>query len=315
MILFRNNGRYAMLVLLLFLVLTILFGKKQRRLWTRLFGYSIVGFCVGSLLVSALFRFTDARQGDKREMLSVPIQQMARCMVYHGGVGVMEADDNTMSEEHKAFVNDFIMNESYKNYRPDISDPVKKYTNTSVALNRAKEFVSTYLGLLVEYPGDYINAVLATNAGYLYPGDESHALINLNGRDKGLGYIQTRWVEHELNPSGIYKASKWDWLHEKLENWADGNTYLQIPLLKYIFVPGTYFWLTILLTGIMVLHRKYRMLLPMSLVWAYYATLFLGPTVQLRYLYPIMIVLPFVALLSFVGKEEQGENVVSDVKE
>lgn len=300
MILFRNNGRYAMLVLLVFLLLAVWRGRKGRRLWTKLLVYSLAGVVLGSVMVSCLFKLTNAQPGDKREMLSVPIQQMARCMVYHGGAGVMEEDDNTMREEDKAFINDFFMNEGYKKYRPDISDPVKKQTNTSVALYRVKEFVSTYVGLFAEYPGDYINAVLATNAGYLYPGDKTHAVINLNGRDKGLGYIQTRWVENELNPSGIYKASKWEWMHKLLEKWADENAYLNISVLKYLFVPGTYFWLSLLLTGVLMLYKKFRMLFPMALVWGYYATLFLGPTVQLRYIYPIMIVLPFVAVLAFV---------------
>ncbi len=310
MISFRNNGRYAMLVLLFFLLLAIWRGRKNRKLWIRMFAYSMLGFLAGSVLVSGLFKATAAQQGDKKEMLSVPIQQLARCMVYHGGVGVMEEDDNTMSDEDKAFINDFLMNECYKEYRPDISDPVKRQTNTSVALYRAKEFVSTYLGLLVQYPGDYINAVLATNAGYLFPGDESHAVINLNGRDSGLGYIQTRWLENELNPSGIYKDSKWEWMHSALEEWADENAYLKLPLLKYIFVPGTYFWFSLLLTGVVMVHKKYRMLFPMSLIWGYYATLFLGPTVQLRYIYPIMIVLPLAALLGFAKIEECG--VVAD---
>lgn len=298
MILFRNNGKYAMLVLLVFLLLTLWRGKKQRKLWGRLLAYSLVGFMVGSILVSALFSLTNAEQGDRREMLSMPIQQLARTMIYHGGVGVLAEDDNTMSPEAKALINDFLLNESYKEYRPDIADPVKRHTNTYVARYRLKEFVSTYLDLLVTYSGDYINAALAVNAGYFSPSDVSHAVINVNGRDKGLGYIQTRWVENELNPHGIYKASLWEGLHEILEKWADENGYLKIPVLKYLFVPGTYLWLYLIFMGYLLINRKYRMLLPLTLVLGYYVTLILGPTVQLRYIYPLMIVLPFSVYLA-----------------
>ncbi len=298
MILYRNNGRYAMLVLLIFLVLTLWRGKKQRKLWGKLLGYSVVGFLIGNIVVSLLFTLTNAQQGDKREMLSMPIQQLARCMIYHGGVDILEEDDNTIREEDKVFINDFLLNEGYKEYRPDISDPVKRHTNTYVVRYRAKEFVSTYIRLFLKYPGDYVNAALATNAGFLSPSDISHATINVNGRDRGLGYVQTRWVDAELNPQGIYKASLWEGLHEKLESWADNNDYLNIPILKYLFVPGTYLWLYFLLTGVLLVNKRYRMLLPLSLVLGYYATLLLGPTVQLRYIYPVMIVLPFMALLS-----------------
>lgn len=308
MILFRNNGKYAMLVMLVFLLLMIWRGKAHRRVWTRIFSCSFIGFLTGNILLSVLFSVTGAQQGDKREMLSMPIQQMARCMIYHGGVGVLAEDDGTMNEESKALIRDFLLNESYREYRPDISDPVKRHTNTYVPRYRSGDFIRTYLKLFGQYPGDYINAVLAVNAGYLSPGDETHAHINENGVESGLGYVQTRWVESELNPRGIFKASKWEWLHEKLEDWADGNAYLDIPILKYLFVPGTYLWCYLFLACFLIVFKKYRMLLPLSLVMGYYITLFLGPTVQMRYLYPVMIALPFTALLSFAGKQE-GEDL------
>ena len=297
MILYRNNGKYAMLVLIVFLLLTLWRGKKNRKLWGKLLMYTFTGFLLGNIMVFAVYKLTDARQGDKREMLSMPIQQLARCMIYHGGVGVLAEDDNTMSGEDKALINDFLLDESYREYRPEISDPVKRHTNTYVARYRTGEFISTYLGLLADYPGDFINAALATNAGFLSPSDVTHATINVNGRDTGLGYVQTRWVDAELNPQGIYKDSQWEELREKLEKWADDNAYLKIPVLKYLFVPGSFLWLYLLLAGVLSVNKKYRMLLPLTLILGYYATLLLGPTVQLRYLYPVMIVLPFAGLL------------------
>ena len=142
-------------------------------------------------------------------MLSMPIQQLARCMLFHGGVGELEQDDGTMDEASKALINDFLLDEGYRFYRPEISDPVKNHTNTYVVRYRSAEFVGTYLRLLGMYPGDLINAAYAVNAGYFYLGDVTHAVVNQNGRDRGLGYVQTRWVEDELNPRGIYKDSKW----------------------------------------------------------------------------------------------------------
>ncbi|MBQ8232150.1 MAG: hypothetical protein IJZ34_09540 [Lachnospiraceae bacterium] len=300
-VLFRSNGRYAMLVAVVFLATALLFGRKYRKLYGRILIQTMGVLVLGIMLLSGIFKMTDAEQGDRREMLSVPIQQLARTYVYHGGAGVVPEDDDTMSAEDKALINDFILNEAYQDYRPDIADPVKRNTNTYVARYRMKEFLSTYVGLFLQYPGDYVNAVLATNAGYLSPGDTSHAVINVNGRDRGLGYIQTRWVENELNPAGIYKDSKWEWLHEKLETFADSNGYLNIPVLKYLMVPGSYLWLYLILAAWLLVNRRYRQLLPLSLVMGYYLTLLLGPTVQLRYLYPLMIALPFLAVLCCNG--------------
>ena len=262
---------------------------------------------MGSLCLSGLFRATHAEQGDRREMLSMPIQQLARCMLYHGGVGELGADDGTMDEESRALINDFLLDEGYRLYRPEISDPVKSHANTYVVRYRTGDFIRTYLHLLGEYLGDFVNAALAVNAGYLYVDDISHAEVNRNGVDQGLGYVQTRWVESELNPRGIYKDSKWEWLHEKMEKWADENAYLKVPVFKYLFVPGTFLWLYVMSGALLLARRKYAVCIPFVPVLGYYLTLFLGPTVQLRYLYPLMLALPFLA--GFMGQMPSLQDV------
>ncbi|MCM1090200.1 MAG: DUF6020 family protein [Butyrivibrio sp.] len=302
--LFRTNGRYAMLVLAVFLCAALALGRGRRRFWGKLCIGCAVSLLVGSLSLSALFRVTGAEQGDRREMLSLPIQQFARCMLYHGGVGELPEDDGTMEAQDKELIDAFLLDEGYREYRPEISDPVKRHTNTYVARYRAGDFVRTYLHLLTQYPGDFINAGLAVNAGYLYIGDESHALINQNGIDKGLGYVQTRWVNDELNPRGLYQASKWETLHGWLESWADKNAYLRLPVIRYLFVPGTFLWLYLLLAGRLIERKCYARCIPLTLILGYYLTLLLGPTVQLRYIYPLMTVLPYMALMLLTGERD-----------
>lgn len=308
-ILFRNNGKYAVLVLLAAFLLVFLFGKGCRRYWGRLLLWGIGAFLAGNVLLSGIFRWSGAEQGDRREMLSMPIQQLARTMLYHGGAGVLPEDDNTMGEPDKALINDFILNEGYKNYDPHISDPVKSNTNTYVARYRAKEFLETYLRLFWEYPGEYLNAALEVNAGYLYPGDVSHAYINVSDDRVGRGYVQTYWEEETMNARGIYKASKWEWLHGKLEQWADENAYLKLSAVKYLFVPGVWLWYYLLLLARLVMKRQYRKCIPLALAGGYFATLLLGPAVQLRYLYPLMAAFPFAALLS--GTSERRRPAVA----
>ena len=309
MILFRNNGKYAMIVLLVFLFPAVCFGKKARKLWGRLCTVSAAGFCVGLFVLSAVFSITHAEQGDRREMLSMPIQQMSRCMIYHGGVGVLPEDDGTMAEQDKALINDFILNEAYRDYDPGIADPVKRHTNTYVVRYRTGEFIRVYLHLLGNYPGDMINAALATDAGFLSPFDTTHAEVNCVEGRKGLSYIQTRWEEDTLNGRGIYKDSKWPWLFERLENWAEHNSYLRIPVLKYLFVPGSYLWLYLALAAVLVIVDRKRYCLPLAVVAGYYGTMLLGPTVQMRYVYPVMLALPYlVALMCGTGRKTENEK-------
>lgn len=296
MILFRNNGKYAFLVFLACCLLTALLSRRNKRLYGRLFLGALCSLALGMAMLAGLSRATEAVQGDKREMLSIPIQQLARTMLYHGGAGVLPEDDGTMAEADKALIDDYILNRAYVNYRPEIADPVKSYTYTHVFRYRTREFLTTYFRLLVQYPGEYINAALAVDAGYLYPYDVSHATVNVNGRDRGLGYVQTRWVEPELLRLGVYKDSKWEWLHEALEDWADENAYLRIPLLRHILMPGCYLWFWLLYGGYLLWKKRYGELLPLALTAGYFVTLLLGPTVQLRYLYPVMAALPYTLL-------------------
>ena len=297
MILFRNNGKYAMIVLLAFTFLAFCFGKKARKLWGRLLVVSGAAFCVGLFVLSAVFSATHAEQGDRREMLSMPIQQLSRCMIYHGGTGVSPEDDGTMDAADKALINDFILDEAYRDYDPGIADPVKRHTNTYVVRYRSGEFIRVYLHMLGEYPGDMINAALATNAGFLSPFDTTHAEVNRVEGRAGLSYVQTRWEEDTLNGRGIYKDSKWPWLFEQLENWAENNSYLRIPVLKYLFVPGSYLWLYLALAAVLVIVDRRRFCLPLAIVAGYYGTMLLGPTVQMRYVYPVMLALPFLLAL------------------
>lgn len=307
MILFRTNGKYAFLVFLTFSALTTLFGKSDRKRFGRIFLLAAAGFLTGNIALAVVFRATDAQQGDKREMLSMPIQQLSRCMLYHGGAGILPEDDNTMEESEKALIQDFILDEGYKEYDPVISDPVKRHTNTYVVRYRLKEFVSVYLSLLARYPGDFLNAALAVDAGYLYPGDMTHASVNMKEDISGMGYVQTHWNEEVFANYGIYKDSKWDWLHGRMERWADENGYLKIPVLRYLFMPGIWIWLYMALFGWLAIKREFAKCLPLALILGYYCTLLLGPTVQLRYIYPVMIAFPF-TVFSGIGYRD-GESL------
>ncbi len=295
--LFRNNGKYAMLVLIFGLFMALVYGfkkKRERAFWGKLFAASLASLLLSMVLLGSLASSLGAVQGDKREMLSIPIQQLARTMIYHGGAGVLEEDDNTMALEDKALIQEFLLNESYKLYRPDISDPVKRNTNTYVARYRIKDFLNTYVGLFLKYPGEYVNAFLAVNAGYLNIADTSHSKINLSDTESGLGYVQTRWEEDDFLRAGVYKDSKWPALFSWLEQWADSNAYLNIPVFSLLLKPGIYFWICVGTAVTFMLRRQFRMLLPLLFAAGYYLTLLFGPTVQLRYVYPIMLIVPFI---------------------
>ena len=69
----------------------------------------------------------------------IPLYDLSR------GVSVLAEDDNTMDAADKALINDFILDEAYRDYDPGIADPVKRHTNTYVARYRSGEFIRVYL--------------------------------------------------------------------------------------------------------------------------------------------------------------------------
>lgn len=306
-VLYRNNGRYAfgllfLVCLIILIILAVKKGPAENKIKVRKCALIVIGMfvsiVVSVLVLNGMSKSLNAVQGDRREMLSVPIQQLARTYVYHAGAGVLPEDDNTMDEESKALINEFILNDGAKLYRQDISDPVKRNTNTWVVVNKTSQFVKVYLKLFIKYPEDYINAFIAQNAGFIDIGDKSHAYINDPDEVKGHGYVQTKW-EDSLYVKGFYQDSKWPALRALMDEFADNNGYLKIPLLKYIFMPGIYFWFFVLALIYAIKKKNIGLIAIVSLIAGYYATMFFGPTVQLRYVYPVMITVPFLIPIFF----------------
>ncbi len=82
-----------------------------------------------------------------------------------------------------------------------------------------------------------------------------------------------------------------------MDQFADSNGYLNIPILKYILMPGIYLWLLLYFIVLWIVKKEYEKILTVSFLLGYYGTCLLGPTVQLRYVFPVMIVIPFIGLV------------------
>lgn len=65
---------------------------------------------------AGLKRATHAEDGDLSEMLSWPIQQLARARLYDGG---------KLDDEEKAAIDELMPGEAWRLYDPTVSDPVK----------------------------------------------------------------------------------------------------------------------------------------------------------------------------------------------
>lgn len=277
---FRNNGKYALMGLLLGIFILLKKDKANYKRHMQVFRFSIVVFVASLLILVAVKMLSNSAAGNPREMLSVPMQQMARIAVNH---------HETMDPDLLAYIESCIGSDYVAKYEPAISDPIKEQFDIYVVLNEPIAFVKNYFKMLVQYPKDFFAAFLELNAGYLYFWDESCAWINGD-----YGYIQTYANEVSLEGLGITLDSKLPKLHDYLQNWTTKNLYLNNIILRVLLAPAWYFYLSVAYF-IYSLYKKNQKHIPITFfVAAYFVTLFLGPGVMVRYIYPVMISVFFI---------------------
>lgn len=301
---FRNNARYAILLFVGVVLVVLLFTKFKNKQYFRLLVCTIAGFILGALTLAIAFEVGQVKQGDRREMLSVPIRQISRVLVNH---------EEEIEEETVEFIGNIILDEAWELYNPSISDPVKNHVYTTYILQNWKQFLKVYIDLGLRYPGDYINAVLALDAGYIYMFDESSAQIYIDTvKVDGFGYFQTCWNEEELSKYDISETSILPKLKNLLFDWAAYNEFLNWPIVKYLILPGGVLWLYLFATCIMIYKRRKNLIIPTIMSISYMATLLLGPTVQFRYIFPIMICIPFMMVVFM--RDEPFEKEIETTK-
>ena len=115
--------------------------------------------------------------------------------------------------------------------------------------------------------------------------DTSHAQVYGIGTESGFGYLST---DNRTMPAGceIVEHSFLPGLRTFMEKIVSDNEYSKIPVVRILFAPALYWWLLYLCIVASLYRKKYREILPMVFLVAYYLTLLLSPTVLVRYIYP-----------------------------
>lgn len=300
-ILFRSNGRYCILATLLIEIFCIIIFKTKRKTILRMFLSTIIAFVIGMLMVTMIDKATNAQEVDKREMFSLPAQQIARVVHFHKE----ELSDETMQQ-----IETLIWPSSLYLYNQRTARFVKQDVISYEILHYPVKYLKLYLQLFKEYPGDYVNAFLGLYSGFLNPWDESHIRIN-EDFDGVLAddfhYIQTaftvtdRFMIDNTPLSGT--------LHEVYRWYANNDIYMKIPIISLLLVPGVYLWVMLYSFGILVYQKKGICCIPCALVFSYFLTFFLGPTVQLRYIFPIMICTPGIVLFTLISMRREKNEI------
>lgn len=294
MLLFRNNAVYAWL---LGQAVIFCFGRRKNltgRQYVITVLASVLLFAAGSAGLKAA---VSAQNGSPREMLSVPLQQMARTRVCH---------EEEIAPDMRKELDRFIPSEwVFAAYNPYLADPVK---NRAVIHDDPAGLIRTWMRLGMQFPATYVDAFLDNSIGCWYVADQTHAAIYGIGTESGFGYLST---DNRTMPAGceITEHSFLPGLRAFMERIVSDNEYQKIPVINVIFAPAFYWWLFVFCLFFSLSRKEYRMLLPGGFLAAYYLTLLFSPAVLVRYMYPFVVCAPF--MLCFLTSKKIEEKQVS----
>ncbi|MDO4492799.1 MAG: DUF6020 family protein [Clostridia bacterium] len=271
---FRNNGFPIALLLLLALILG---APKLRRRAVLLSGACIVVVSVfATAAVPAYLRIPEA---NPFESLSIPIQQVARCVTVHG---------EEMTAEEKEAVEALMPAELFRNYKPGISDPVKGELKSRVA-SPDGAFRTLWLRCLQRYPATCADAFMNHVYGWIDPfyvtGDQGQyqfhireAFERTNPAFKDSGYVYSAYVF----PETLRLLSK---------NVAELAN--RVPFVQLLCMPGIWFWAALTALAGALAARDKKGVLFLVPVLVYHIGCFFSPVNGcLRYVLPLIAAAP-----------------------
>lgn len=273
--LMRSN---AVLALLFWIApALLLLGKRGGKVVLAL----LLSVVLSSGVNSALKAATDADGSNLRELLSWPIQQMARARLLHGEM---------FSEEEKAALDELMPGEVWRDYDPTISDPVKYFFDTEQFLSDPAKYAKVYLSVGRKCPDAYRDALIKLNYSFWYPYSE----YRVSGYYHQMGVTDEyyEWCDFERISSKslvprVLASLRWRF-------GAKGA--MQIPVVGWLFNMGLIVWVMLFFT-LRAAYLGHRGALAAALFpIALWATYLMGPVMAGRYLYPCICCLPVLAL-------------------
>ncbi len=295
MTVFRNNAVYAMVV---FGLCWAALAPKKEKLRALLVGVCLV--LGGSLLTAGIKLACGAwQEGSDAEKYSVPMQQFARVGHYHG---------EALDPESAALLERFVVRSAWQDYNPSIADTVKiQVTNLNFKEAWEGHMSDVWKAWAVfgkRYPNEFLDAFLCLTAGYWSLCDVTWAENLGVGLEERKGALFTfNASESYFFPEGIANESKLPGLERALEEIVSNNSFYRWPVLSNLFKPALYCWALALSALSFCFLRSRRGLLIALCPLCYLGTLLLGPVVNVRYVFPVIVVVPVLGALLFRREE------------
>ncbi len=283
MTLMRNNGVYALCLLLPF---AALWAKGARiRVTALLAGCVALYFAASGALAWAL----DAESGSRVEMLSIPLQQLAR---------VLRDDPQSVTQSDRGLIDEFYWEDDPAAlYDPAIADPVKWAIDYDLIDERPGDILAVWARLGASHPTEYAEAFLQQNLPYLLPGAEMVDRFDL------------RLIPLDLYP--IEPDSKLPKLRETYDEYDRTLAFLGLPGVRLTSDTAAQVWLCALGLGFAVWRRDRRYYAAFGFLLAVWCTCLLGPAALMRYMLGFFYAVPVLlaAQLTPKPKSESPERM------
>ena len=290
MMLFRKNGVYAfavMAVALLFYMNKARDGRKTGgNLYLRKTGMLLVIiFGAYFLINSSLTVILHAKNVENQEILTVPIQQLARTYKFNPEV---------FSPEDVRALHEVLPEEALVLYNPKLSDPVKVHFQNSVYDADKMRYAKLWLKIGLRKPLSYVNAWLMNSYGFWYP----DTVIDVYSGNTvfTFTYGDSSYFGYEVEEPG-YRDSKIPWLDRAYRKLSLEISQEKVPIYSMLYSPGGLFWCIAFVFATMLYRRKYHIVMPYLMVLLVWLTVILGPTYLPRYVLIFWFGLPLFAAM------------------
>lgn len=302
-IMFRNNAVYAFVV---FAIFYVFLSQRKKLQLTMLCVMVVVG---GQGAKNLMQNAMQAGSGSKVEMYSLFIQQFGRVGHYH---------ENSLEQEDYWLLDYYVSHKLWGQYNPPLADTIKGTVAQTSYLewkNDIPAMLRDWVKFGLEYPNDYIDAFLALTSGYWFLDDVSHAEVLGYGDDTNLGLLYTFNASQSDTFEGVESHSYLPGLLKMYQRIVNGNCYFSWPVVSSLFKPALYCWaLALVMISLVYMHCRRKLFLCL-LPFFYLMTLFLGPVVNMRYAYPIIVAVPLLFAWLFDSHDIGDESSVQIKKE
>ncbi len=281
--LIRNDGLYVVIISII--VFCFLDRKSLKKHLFYLLIIILIHFILSTVILSAI----GARNGSKREMLSIPLQQTARAVWKH--------QDDISEKEKDIILNAFnfkSLDEMAQSYNPNSSDNIKFYFVWDIFSKEAKAFYKVWFNVGLRHPLTYIEAFIANYYHYFYP---SENFVNYS-----YAWSQECFDNANLQiSSNFHYNSTTSGLRKSIENIR--KVIFNIQPFSIINVPGIITWIFIIFIAFIYLSSKthndirWMLIVPgiviMMVCFASPMNGYYG-----RYQFPLVMTLPWIILIS-----------------